>query len=117
MVGMSAEDALNLSKTYVKKTLQGAGALKGEPGADGFSPIVTVTETTDGHNVSIQDANGVEEFEVLDGEKGADGKSAYQTWLDLGNTGTEEDFLLSLKGEKGADGTMTSELPNKIHNS
>lgn len=30
---------------------------------------------------------------------GADGKSAYQIWLDNGNTGTEQDFLNSLKGE------------------
>ena len=31
--------------------------------------------------------------------KGEDGKSAYQIWLDLGNVGTEEDFLKSLKEE------------------
>ena len=36
--------------------------------------------------------------------KGDDGKSAYQSWLDLGNTGTEEDFINSLKGEKGQVG-------------
>ena len=29
---------------------------------------------------------------------GAEGKSAYQTWLDLGNTGTEQDFIDSLGG-------------------
>lgn len=29
--------------------------------------------------------------------KGQDGKSAYQIWLDLGNTGTEQDFIDSLK--------------------
>lgn len=50
-------------------------------------------------------------MQVADGIAGVgtDGKSAYQVWLDLGNTGTEEDFLNSLKGEKGADGTMTFE--------
>lgn len=32
------------------------------------------------------------------GATGADGKSAYQIWLDKGNTGTEQDFLNSLKG-------------------
>ena len=36
--------------------------------------------------------------------KGDDGKSAYQSWLDLGNNGTEEDFINSLKGEKGQVG-------------
>lgn len=29
---------------------------------------------------------------------GANGKSAYEIWLALGNTGTEEDFINSLKG-------------------
>lgn len=38
------------------------------------------------------------------GTPGADGKSAYQIWLDAGNTGTEADFLASLKGEKGDKG-------------
>ena len=32
------------------------------------------------------------------GEKGEDGLSAYQIWLSLGNTGSEEDFLNWLKG-------------------
>ena len=35
---------------------------------------------------------------------GQNGKSAYDTWLSLGNTGTEEDFINFLKGEKGATG-------------
>lgn len=40
-------------------------------------------------------------FKGQDGEDGQDGKSAYQIWLDKGNVGTEEDFLESIKGEKG----------------
>lgn len=39
----------------------------------------------------------------LPGQKGSDGDSAYQAWLNLGNTGTEQDFLDSLKG---ADSTV-----------
>lgn len=35
------------------------------------------------------------------GEKGEDGKSAYEIWLEQGNEGSEQDFLESLKGEKG----------------
>lgn len=35
---------------------------------------------------------------------GVDGKSAYEIWLEQGNTGTEEDFLESLKGKDGAPG-------------
>lgn len=39
-----------------------------------------------------------------DGQDGSDGKSAYQIWLDNGNTGTEEEYLASLKGSDGKDG-------------
>ena len=45
----------------------------------------------------------------IDGTNGTDGKSAYQIWLDLGNTGTEQDFLESLKGTDGSDGTNGSD--------
>jgi len=35
---------------------------------------------------------------------GPPGKSAYQIWLDKGNTGTEADFLQSIKGQPGGPG-------------
>ena len=35
---------------------------------------------------------------------GVDGKSAYQIWLDQGNTGSIQDFVNSLRGEAGAAG-------------
>ena len=38
------------------------------------------------------------------GDNGANGKSAYEIWLDNGNTGTEDDFLNWLKGEKNDGG-------------
>ena len=38
------------------------------------------------------------------GATGATGKSAYQSWLDQGNTGTEADFIASLKGATGPQG-------------
>lgn len=38
------------------------------------------------------------------GEQGQPGLSAYQIWLSLGNTGTESDFIASLKGADGATG-------------
>jgi len=38
------------------------------------------------------------------GPQGDPGKSAYQIWLDEGNSGTEEEFLESLKGPKGDTG-------------
>ena len=38
---------------------------------------------------------------ATDGADGSDGKSAYQIWLDAGNTGSEDDFLASLVGSGG----------------
>lgn len=47
----------------------------GEKGADGFSPTVSVTETTNGHTVAITDVNGTQSFDVLNGKDGKDGAS------------------------------------------
>ena len=38
------------------------------------------------------------------GATGDNGKSAYEIWLENGHTGSEEDFLASLVGQKGATG-------------
>ena len=38
------------------------------------------------------------------GVQGIDGKSAYEIWLDLGNTGSEQDFIDSLIGDDGDPG-------------
>ena len=43
------------------------------------------------------------------GADGSDGASAYQIWLDAGNTGTAADFLASLKGADGAAMTGQSQ--------
>ncbi len=39
------------------------------------------------------------------GPQGNDGLSAYQSWLNLGNSGTEADFINSLTGPQGNPGT------------
>ena len=66
---------------------------QGAPGADGKNG----TDGKDG-------APGADGKDGTDGQDGADGKSAYEIWLYAGNTGTEEEFLASLKGEKGEPG-------------
>ncbi len=43
----------------------------------------------DSFNVKVQIAES--------GPRGKEGKSAYETWLDLGNEGTEEDFMAYLR--------------------
>lgn len=36
------------------------------------------------------------------GDNGADGKSAYEVWLEQGNEGSEQDYIESLRGKPGA---------------
>ena len=40
----------------------------------------------------------------IPGPKGEPGDSAYESWLALGNTGTEADFIASLEGPQGEPG-------------
>lgn len=77
---------------YLSKKIIVTLSLKGETGAKGADG----QPGKDGSNGT----NG------KDGTNGIDGKSAYQIWLDAGNTGTEEDYLISLKGEKGETGAQ-----------
>ena len=56
---------------------------------------------TDGTSFTTIDFSGKD---GKDGEDGLSGKSAYQLWLDLGNIGTEAQFIASLKGIKGDPG-------------
>lgn len=65
----------------IKLKVQGGGsqpmrvhdAIKGDPGKDGFSPVVTVADITGGHRITITDADGAHSFDVMDGADGEDG--------------------------------------------
>ena len=48
------------------------GNFKGEPGNDGKSPAVTVTDIENGHRVSITDKDGTKTIDVLNGQAGKD---------------------------------------------
>jgi hypothetical protein len=49
---------------------------------------------------------GIQGTPGQDGADGVDGSSAYQLWLSLGNTGTQQDFISSLTGPKGDTGDV-----------
>ena len=49
-----------------------SGEFKGEPGNDGKSPVVTVTDIENGHRVSIADKDGTKTIDVLNGKDGKD---------------------------------------------
>jgi hypothetical protein len=50
----------------------GCGA-SGKDGADGFSPVVSVSVIDGGHRIAIKDANGEKTVDVLDGKDGNNG--------------------------------------------
>lgn len=52
----------------------------------------------------VQGPAGKDGAQGKDGKQGKDGVSAYQEWLNAGNSGTAQDFLKSLKGDAGAAG-------------
>ena len=66
---------------------QGPQGLPGKNGKDG-----------------VQGLAGKDGIQGPVGPEGKQGQSAYQIWLDAGNTGTEQDFLNSLKGKDGVRG-------------
>ena len=67
--------------------------LKSTDGTENLYPV------TAANSVIFPDGNNLEaKFPELVG------KSAYQSWLDAGHTGTEAEFVESLKGEKGDTG-------------
>ena len=73
-------------------------------GLDG-SELVAIVQ--DGENRKVSIRKMIHDYlpdDIASGVDGADGRSAYQVWLDAGNTGSVADFLLSLKGEDGKDG-------------
>lgn len=47
-----------------------------------------------------------EKLTAIELTPGADGKSAYQIWLDAGNTGTEAEYRASLKGAPGTSAPL-----------
>lgn len=54
---------------------KGDTGAKGDKGDSGVSPSVSVSVITDGHRVSVTDAQGTSTFDVLDGDDGTDGVS------------------------------------------
>lgn len=97
--------------SFVTFTANGTVA-KGDAGVikTGYRHTGEYTKNADGTVlVKIQVLQGM--ASQVAGAQGPAGKSAYQIWLDAGNTGTEEKFLASLKGPKGDRGDTGPQGP------
>lgn len=89
-----------------------AGDFKGEPGNDGKSPVVTVTDIENGHRVSITDKDGTKTIDVLNGQTGKTGATPALTIGTVSSgdkpsadiTGTPENPVLNLMLQPGPQG-------------
>ena len=96
---------LDLYTQLLKKLDEKAAGLQN--GKDGFSPKVKTEQMESGVVITIVDADGETSATLhngANGEKGTDGKSAYQIAVEQGYQGSESDWLSSLKGDKGEKG-------------
>ena len=88
------------------------GNFKGEPGNDGKSPVVTVTDIENGHRVSITDKDGTKTIDVLNGQTGKTGATPVLTIGTVSSgdkpsadiTGTPENPVLNLRLQPGPQG-------------
>ena len=74
-------------------TLRGATGAQGPQGIQGIQGPIGLTGAT-----------GLQGIAGVNGTNGSNGLSAYQIWLNAGNTGTEAQFLTALRGATGAQG-------------
>ena len=89
-----------------------SGDFKGEPGNDGESPVVTVTDIENGHRVSITDKDGTKTIDVLNGQTGKTGATPVLTIGTVSSgdkpsadiTGTPENPVLNLRLQPGPQG-------------
>ena len=73
--GLPNPEPVDITGPAGKDGAAGPAGQRGERGEAGFSPSVSVTEYTGGHQVSITYEGGVQVFNVADGAEGAPGKA------------------------------------------
>ena len=105
--GIASVTVDNVNKTIIFELVADGSEhiLQFDQPSDGLS--ITAVDVIDGKLVcTLSDGSTLNAGTIptVKGDKGDDGKSAYKIWLEAGNTGTEEDFLNSLKGEPGEPG-------------
>lgn len=82
-------------------TFHGSDSATGGAAESGFSPIVNVTSITNGHRVSITDAEGSKTFDVMNGEKGEPGDDYVLTDADKNEIAEQAAALVPSGGGSG----------------
>ena len=69
----NCNETIKISETVNYTLAEWGDKLDNSQGVDGISPTVSITETGNGHTVSITDVNGTQSFDVTNGTNGTDG--------------------------------------------
>lgn len=93
------------------KKIESVEVIKGDKGDKGDTGLQG--EKGEKGDPGIAGKDGRDGINGKDGADGADGKSAYQVWLELGNSGSEQDFINSLKPKRHAPTGCTLDTSTK----
>lgn len=109
----NGSDGLSAYQIAVKNGFSGSetewlDSLKGERGAQGL-PGERGSDGLNGKD-GERGEKGEQGERGLQGERGSDGLSAYQIAVNNGFSGSETEWLASLKGEQGTDAAQYAEL-------
>ena len=99
-------DSGEVNATLTKYICNGAVGATGSTGAQGPIGLTGPAGATG--------AQGIQGVAGTAGANGTNGLSAYQVWLNLGNTGTQADFIASLTGPQGIAGTNGNNGTNGV---
>ena len=115
------QEATNAALAQAKTSgdFNGEKGDSGSPGEDGYSPTISIEETTDGVSLSIEDKNGTSSVFIKNGSDGSPGQDGETPEIEVGtvtslNAGQKatasiskgaDVLLLNLGIPKGADGT------------
>ena len=69
---------------WVNTGVQAQGE-QGNPGADGYTPTISVTDITGGHRLTITNKSGTTTVDVMNGTDGQDGEDGYSPSIDVSN--------------------------------
>ena len=94
---------------------RGQQGVRGNDGVNGHTPVISfqagelrslASDSQPQLSVTADPDNADSFYLNLGVPEGQPGKSAYETWLDQGHTGSEDEFLRTLKGPKGDTGSQ-----------
>jgi hypothetical protein len=108
-------DGTSIGSTQFMSVPYALFALKSGSGGGGVGIQTTIdngngtftlvyTDGTTFTTINLTGPRGANGTNGINGTDGINGESAYEIWLNQGNTGTKIDFLRSLNGTKGNDG-------------